>query len=144
MYLKSYHLVLLALALAMFPRLFAAMGAPKIVNFMHFAFIPAIFCLAYPRIQPYCYKLLTITFVLFGAITLSAFVNESGFINIVLDFLLLAEPFLLLMIIVAFPWSRTSVERFRNWLLLFAFVNSALAYFQWFVLGLKTTKSRAS
>jgi hypothetical protein len=95
--LKGYQLVLLALVAVMFPRLLVAMGAPKIVNFLHFVFVPAVFVLVYPRIlrQPYCLKLLSIMLALLGVITLSAFMNGARLLNITLDFLLLAEPFLL-------------------------------------------------
>jgi hypothetical protein len=119
----------------MFPRLLTTVGAPKVINFLHFAFVPIVFGLVYPKIQPYSLRLLWITFALLGAITLSAFVNASGIANIVLDYLLLAEPFLFLIAIVSIPWSQASINRFRLWLLLFAFVNVGMAYYQWFVLG---------
>jgi hypothetical protein len=133
--IKSYQIVLLALAIAMFPRLLTTVGAPKVINFLHFAFVPVALALVYPKMQSYSFKLLSMTLALLGAITLSAFVNTTGLANIVLDFLLLAEPFFLLIAIISIRWSQQSIKRFRLWLLLFAFINVGMAYYQWFVLG---------
>lgn len=133
--IKSSSLVLLVLATALFPRIVTAVGAPAVINFLHFAFVTVVFGLNFPKLRKRLSANLLIGIIaLLGLIIISAFVNDAGFINIVLDFLLLAEPFLLLLAMISVRWFRASIIQFRFYLLLFAFVHVILAYFQSFIL----------
>ena len=135
---KSFYLVLLALATAIFPRVITAVGAPAVINFLHFAFVIVLLGLMLSKIRSYiAKKVLFGLLVLLGLILSSALVNSAGVINVILDFLLLAEPFMLLIAIVSTQMSQASIERFRFWLMLFAFIHILFAYFQFFVLGLE-------
>lgn len=134
--IRNYHLVLLALATAMLSRILVGMGAPAAFNFLHFIFVAAIFGLLYPKVRSHLLGFLIGMWVLLGVVVVSALINGAGAINVVLDYLLLIEPFLLLLAIVGMRWSHLSTKYFSFWLLLFAVINVALAFFQHFVLGL--------
>ena len=135
--IKSFVLILLVLAAAMFPRLITAVGAPAFINFLHFAFVVVLMGLMLSKIQSHVAKeILLGLLVLLGIILSSALVNSAGVINVVLDFLLLGEPFLLLLAIISIPMARSSIERFQFWLMLFVFIHIVFAYFQFFVLNL--------
>lgn len=74
--IKPYSLVLLALATAMFPRVFTAMGAPAILNFLHFAFVPVVFVLLCSESQPRLLKPLVGISALLGVIVVSALIKD--------------------------------------------------------------------
>lgn len=142
-YIPNSTLVLLAFATAFFPRLLDTAGAPPAVNFLHFGVVP-LACgvvLFKTRIKDRT-KILTAKEILFGLLILlivsvaSAFFNQAGVINVVLDFLLLSEPFMLLVAITSIPWSALSLKQFRSWLIRFVFLHLALIYLQYFVLRL--------
>ena len=133
--IRAYVLVLLTFASVFFSRLLTTMGAPGLVNFLHFALVPILFVILCYKVSPKLRPILVGMGVLLVAIVFSALMNGAGFVNVVLDFLLLAEPFLLLAAMVNIPWSLSSVRHFRHWLLLFIVVDVLLAYFQRFALG---------
>ena len=129
---KVYGLVLFALAVVLFSRILEAAGAPSVINFVHFALVPVTLGLASFVIGPELRGILTGLCALLAVILLSALVNGAGAINVVLEFLLLAEPFMLLGAIVSVPWSSSSIRRFRYWLLLF----TAVTFFSFIFSGL--------
>lgn len=142
-YIQNSTLVLLAFATAFFPRLLDTAGAPPAVNFLHFAVVP-LACgvvLFKTRIKDRT-KILIAKEILFGLLVLltlsiaSAFFNHAGVINVVLNFLLLTEPFMLLVAITSIAWSPLSLKRFQSWLVRFLFLHLALVYIQYFVLHL--------
>jgi hypothetical protein len=133
-------LVIITFATAFFPRILDAIGFPAIVNFLHFAILPVTcgFILAKTRTKDR--KQIAITQqILVGVVALltitatSAFFNNTGAINIILEFLLLAEPFLLLLAIISIPMPLSSQQKLHNWLSIFALINLLLAFFQTFV-----------
>lgn len=139
---KTSSLVMFGLATAFFPRFIAAVGVPSVVNFIHFACISLIFGLTLPRIKTklridISKVILLGLFSLLVLITASAYLNNAGLINIVIDFLLLAEPFMLLIAIIGIHMSSADVEKIRFWVMVFAFANLLLALVQYFVLGLR-------
>ncbi len=132
---KLSTLVLLVLSSAFFPRIITAMGGPAIINFLHFLLVLILSYLMLSKIQnPISKKILIGLLVLFGLTLTSALINNAGVINVILDFLLLAEPFLLLVAIVGPRISQTSIKQFRLWLMLFSFVHLILIYYQFFVI----------
>lgn len=142
-YITSSNLLLLAFATAFFPRVLGTAGAPSAINFVHFATIPLACGFVLSESQPKDRNQIAVTKeILFGLaalltiMTASALLNSAGVINVVLDFLLLGEPFMLLLAIISIPMSPSRVERFRAWLMRFAFVNLLFAFFQSFVLHL--------
>jgi hypothetical protein len=142
-FIPNSILLILAFSTAFFPRVLDALGVPAAVNFVHFAIIPLTcgFVLLQSRTKdPNQIAIAQLFFFAIAAlltiITASAFLNNAGAINVILDFLLLGEPFLLLLAIIGIPMSESSQTRFRNWLMGFAIVNLLFAFFQAFVLRL--------
>ena len=131
---KGSTIILIAFASAFFPRLLSTAGAPAIVNFLHFAVVPlaCILVLVQTRIkykqQIGTVKLLVVSLFIFLCITAaSAILNGAGAINAILDYVLLAEPFLLLLMITCVSFSAKDFQRFKRWLLGFCFANLGLA-----------------
>lgn len=132
---ESSSLVLLALATVMFARVITAIGVPAVFNFLHFAFFAIIFLLILPKVRHnVSIELLVGILALLTVMTLSAFVNSAGVINVVMDFLLLAEPFLVLLAIVVTHWSRLNLKRFRFWLFIFALIHTIFSFYQGLIL----------
>lgn len=140
-YIKSSDLVIFAFATAFFPRLLAVAGGPSAVNFIHFATVPFVcgFVLAKTRTKNRS-QIAAAQALLFGLMLFltigfaSALLNGAGVINLILVFLLWTEPFMLLLAIVCIPMSRSTLERFRAWILGFGLFNIWFSLFQKFVL----------
>lgn len=136
-YLHNSTLVLVALATAFFPRILDSAGVPAAINFVHFAVVP-IACsivLCTVRTQDpgqikFTKTLLAGLLVLLGVTVISGLINEAGAINAILQFLLLAEPFLLLVAIVAIPLSRSGLQHLTRWVTRFTFIHLLLALAQ--------------
>ena len=140
-YITSSDLVLIALATAFFPRVLMMLKAPSLVNFFHFAAVPfacaVVLTKARSRDRRQILLSQEILFALIVLLTIgfaSALLNGAGAINVVLSFLLLGEPFMLILAIVTIPMSPARVERFRGWVLGFGFFNLVLALIQRFFL----------
>jgi hypothetical protein len=133
-FIKTSTLVLFAFATAFFPRLLRA--AP--LNFLHFATVPLAFGVALFQTRTKDRKQISITKELLGGIYLfftisfaSALWNGAGAINAVLGFLLLVEPFMLLVAITCIPMSPEIFERIRSWMTGFVFFHLFLVYVQY-------------
>ncbi len=136
-YISSSTLILFAFSTAFFPRLLDAAGAPSTINFLHFATVPFCFMVALATAKRKNLQQIAIVWsliygllILLGVVVASALLNEAGAINVVLDFLLLGEPFLLLIAIVSLPMSVAKIQKFKTWIVGFAFTNLLLAYIQ--------------
>ena len=136
-YIKNSTLILWAFATAFFPRVLTALHVPAAINFLHFATVPiacgvALFTSrAKRRRQISVSKSILVCLLVLLAITVaSAWLNSTGLINVVLDFLLLTEPFIFLLTIVSISLSPARIEQFRTWILRFALSNLFLAYVQ--------------
>ena len=134
-YIQSTSLGLLTLATAFFPRVLTALGAPSLINFLHFILATVLFVWLLPKIRSYLsLKTVGSLFALFGIISASAVLNRAGVINIFLDFLLLAEPFMLLLAIINARMSPTKAEQLQTWLTRFALINLFFGLFQALIL----------
>jgi hypothetical protein len=136
-HLANSTLLLIAFATAFFPRIIDTMGAPSTINFLHFAVVPVAsgIVLLKTRVRDRqqiasVQALVTSLTVLFGIMLASALLNNAGLINVVMNFLLLAEAFVFLAAIVSISPSPESLQRFRKWLLGFIAVHVALAFSQ--------------
>jgi hypothetical protein len=136
-YLKNSTLTLLALGTAFFPRVLTSMRFPSPINFLHFFLIPFACVSTLLKAKGQDAKQIAISrqilAALFGLLIItfaSALLNDAGVINAILNFLLLTEPFLLLLTIISLPMSVDSFKRFQTWILRFAFANILFAYFQ--------------
>lgn len=142
-YVKTSTVVLLAFSTAFFSRVLDTAGAPSTINFLHFATVPFAcgFTLAKTRTKnrnqiAISWAILSGLLVLLGVMLASALLNEAGVINVVLDFLLLGEPFMLLLAIISIPMPPASLENLRTWLIRFSFLHTFLAFVQQYVLRL--------
>lgn len=72
----------------------------------------------------------------FAVSGISALINGAGAINIFLNFMIQAEPFLLLASIIYIPFDIEKLSRFRNWIFAFGAIHLILAFGQF--IGLET------
>jgi len=140
--IKGSTLVLIAFATAFFPRILSTMGAPSAINFLHFAVVPLTcgIVLTQTRVKnrqqiTTIKALLGGLLILFSITTASAMLNGAGAINAVIDFLLLTEPFILLLTVLCISFSAKDLKRFRRWLLAFGFINLFLALAEWILIA---------
>jgi len=139
-YVTNSNLTLFGIGTAIFPRVLAGLKFPSAINFLHFLAIPVAFwsvittSRSKDRKQVEISKKLLVAIFLFFTVTIaSALLNDAGLINAVLDFLLLGEPFILILTIVCMPMSEEGFQRFRNYILSFAMMNMLFAYVQKYV-----------
>lgn len=132
-------LVMAAFSSAFYSRIICSVTRlPSVLNHFHFVILPFttfnILTTARPKDPKQIaivWMLLSGLMTLFGVMTASALINGAGIINVIFDFLILGEPFMLLMAIVCVPMSLESFHRFRNWTIHSAYANMALAFIQW-------------
>jgi hypothetical protein len=140
--IKNSNLILMAIASALFPRLLDSAGFPSPINFVHFATVPLVCVIALLTTRTKERRQISIVIELIFGLWLfltisfaSAWWNGAGAINAILGFLLLAEPFILLLAIVSISLSAKSLERLTNWMSGFIFFHLGLVYIQKFVLN---------
>ena len=141
--IQNSTLILIAFATTFFPRIIDAVGAPSTINFVHFAIVPLVCGIVLvttqvkDRKQIFISKSLLLALLfLFGVMITSAFCNRAGIVNVLLAFMLLAEPFMLLVAIICIPISLKSLRRFKGWIISFAVVHVLLAFAQKILLSL--------
>ena len=134
--LRRSTLVLIALAAALYPRVLAAIGVPAFINFAHFAVVLLFFFISLNVRGKFNRRILFGLLALFGVIAFSALINQFALVNVALDFLLLAEPFLLLSIIVAGRWTAERIRQFRFVLFAYVLIHVAFAFVQRLVFNL--------
>ena len=139
-YITNLNLMLFGLGTALFPRIFTTLKVPSPINFLHFVAIPfacgsVLFNSRSKDLKQIAISktLLLSLFLFLIVIFASALLNEAGVINAVLDYILLAEPFILILTIVSIPMSMESYQRSRNWILQAALINMIFAYVQKYV-----------
>lgn len=136
-YVKNSTFTLLGIASAFFARLPMALRIPSVINFLHFIVVP-LACGSTllnarskdPKQLAISKKILIALFILLIVVFASALLNEAGVINAVLSFLLLSEPFIVILTIVSLPISKEKFEQFRSWIFRFAVINTVFAYIQ--------------
>ncbi|MGP1383527.1 MAG: hypothetical protein ACTS2F_08190 [Thainema sp.] len=135
--INNSALILMAFATAFFPRFLSSLGAPSIINFVHFGTIPGAFFVALLTTQTRNQQRVKVIWELLGGILIflvclifSGLLNNAGIVNIFLQFMFQAEPFMLLVAIIAVPLHGEKFKRFQYWLLGFAASNLLLAIAQ--------------
>jgi len=141
-YIRNSILILIAFATAFFPRILHTSGAPAIINFFHFAVVPLVFGIVITttrvkdKNQISASKAILVgLLILLIVMTASALLNQAGLINVFLAFMLLAEPFLVIVAIMCLPFSPENFKRFRAWMLGFVCLHIFLAMSQHFLMG---------
>ncbi|WP_460208253.1 hypothetical protein [Scytonema sp. NUACC21] len=66
---------------------------------------------------------------------ISALINRAGVINVVLNFLMLGEPFIFLIAITSTKLPESSIKRFQNWVFRFVYIHLIFVYFQKFIIN---------
>lgn len=124
--------VLSVVLTVMFSRVVTAAGAPPILNFAHLGLAPCLLLLVFvPQPSTTAIKIFWGIMALFVTIVVSTIANAAGPANAVLDFLILAEPFLIFMAITVGPWRPETVRRFRMWLFAIALIHMCFSLVQW-------------
>ncbi|PSB15651.1 hypothetical protein C7B65_23940 [Phormidesmis priestleyi ULC007] len=134
---RSSTLILIGFATAFFPRLLTYFGGPPPINFVHFGVVPIVVVIALLQTRvknrqqiAIAWELIVGLGILLTCMTASALINDAGFLNIFLQFMLNGEPFLLLIAIVALPLAGENLKRFRSWIVGFCLFNLILAIAQ--------------
>jgi len=142
-YIKSSILLLVAFASVFFPRLLDSIGFPSIINFAHFAIVPIASLIALFQTQTKNRNQISITkelicglLILLGVFFASALLNKAGFINVIINYLLLAEPFMFLLGVICIPMNPNSFKRFKGWIIGFSCFHIFLALLQTFLLNI--------
>jgi hypothetical protein len=120
----------------MFPRVLTALKVPSVINFLHFAIAIALFVWIIPRIKSkIAVQILVGLLVLLTETISSALLNKAGVINVILSFLMLGEPFILLIAITSIKLPQSSIKNFQKWISIFVYIHLLFVYFQKFILG---------
>ncbi|MGH8001569.1 MAG: hypothetical protein ACREPR_19640 [Brasilonema sp.] len=136
--LKQSTMIVLFLASAMFPRVLSALKFPSVINFLHFAFALFLFVWVLSIIRSrIAVRLLVGLLILLTISTASALLNKAGLINVILSFLMLAEPFILLIAITSTKFPQDSIKKMQKWIFIFVYIHFGFVYFQKFFLGYK-------
>ncbi|MBW4560966.1 MAG: hypothetical protein KME32_07355 [Mojavia pulchra JT2-VF2] len=140
-YIKNIFLILLAFASAFYPRIFSAVGAPSLINFIHFIIVPCTLGIVLVstrtknRLQiGFTWEIIAGLLFFLGVMLASALLNQAGVINVLLNFILLTEPFMILLAILCLPLSIASWKKLRSFLLISSIINIILAIAQHFLL----------
>lgn len=143
-YIQLSHLLMFGFCSAFYPRVLTLLKFPSIVNLLHLGLIPYICIFTVLKTRTKSKNQIAISqalilglAILFTVMVASALLNSAGFINIIVDFLLLGEPFMMLLAFVSIPMSASRVEQFRNLLIYSGFINTLFAFVQRYVLNLQ-------
>ncbi|MBN2980267.1 MULTISPECIES: hypothetical protein [Cohnella] len=132
------RILMFSLILAFYSRIVTAVGVPGVFNFVHYAFFAIIATFVLLNIQTKAaYPIYMMLFLLSGSIALSAVNSGAGAINFVLEFVMLSQPFVLLYIMVNREWSEHHISSLRQFFFVFALINAAFAFVEYFALGLR-------
>ncbi len=143
--IASSKLILWAFVSVFFPRLLDLAGAPSIVNFIHFFTVPLACLVALSnfrsrnRDQVTTVNSLIIGLtILFIVIVLSALVNQAGYVNVLIDFMLLGEPFILIVAIASLTAPPQNIIKLKNFIYGCFWFHLASIYIQKYILKVDT------
>ena len=144
-YIYNSTLVLFAYATAFLVRMVTTFGAPSVMNFTHFVTVPWACGLVLTKNRSTnrqqittSWLIITGLFALLSVMITSALLNNAGIVNIVLSFLLLGEPFIMLLAITSLPMSAGNIVKMRSWVVRFSLFHLGLALVQRHVLRMNT------
>ena len=137
-WIDNTSLIILAFSVVFYSRIFCAIThAPAIFNLAHFAIVPFVLgiILFTSRAKDskqiaIAYAFLLGIFIFLVAVLASALWNNTGLINAIVSFMMLAEPFMFLLAIVCIPMSFESITRIKSWLIWSVLINFVLAAVQ--------------
>jgi len=140
-FIRSTKLTLLAFCSGFLSRCLSALKFPGVINLAHLFVVPIVSVFVLATVQTKSAKQIAISKnIIFGlflfliSVLISALINDAGVINAVIGFLLLAEPFMLLLAMISLPLTAERCEWFRTWVVRFCFFHTLLAFVQQYVL----------
>jgi hypothetical protein len=133
-YFKNSTLIIGAFCSIFYSRIVATTIRFSLLNLLHFVVVPCVCAIAIfttrtkdPKQISLCYSFLGGLLALLTAIVASAFWNDAGFINAIVSFMMLGEPFMFLLAFSCIPLTIKSFNRIRNFLYCSVFINLLLA-----------------
>jgi hypothetical protein len=139
--IKNLTLIMIAFASIFYPRIFDSLGLPSFINFIHFLIVPFTLGVAIVTTPVKDRRQIKISWeIIFGcclflAVNLaSALLNKAGVINAFLEFVLLTEPYMLLIALLCLPLSEAHVSKLRSFFLISAVINLVLAVLQYWLI----------
>ncbi len=143
-YIQLSTLVMLSFCSAFFPRVLTLLKFPSVVNLLHLGIVPLVCGFTISETRTRSKRQIEISkAMLFGLIILftvmiaSALLNNAGVINVIVDFLLLTEPFMLLLALISIPMSPINFKHFKSLLIYSGFINTLFAFIQRYVLNMQ-------
>jgi hypothetical protein len=135
---KGSTLAIAAFSSAFYSRIICSVTRlPSVLNHLHFLIVPLTTFIILATSRPknarqiaIVWMLLSGLLIFMAAMIASALINNGGYVNIIFDFLLLGEPFMLLLSIICVPMSIKSFDSFRAWMINSSWINMALAFIQ--------------
>ncbi len=139
-YITNSNLTLFGLGSALFTRVLATLKIPSVINFLHFIAVPFA-CVSVltgsrskdPKQLAIVKRISSGLFIFFIVVCASALINQAGIINAVLDYILLAEPFILILTIVCIPMTADGYQHFRDWIIRAGAINTIFAHIQKYI-----------
>jgi hypothetical protein len=142
LYIDTTTLILFTFLTVFYSRIFCTIThAPSALNFFHFVVAMLTFGVAITTSRTkdkeqvsIAQKLLIGLFVFVVVMFASAILNEAGLANLIFSFLILGEPFIILIAILVVPLSLKKVQKIRSWILVSCLINYLAAEAQNFML----------
>lgn len=125
------------LVLVLFPRIFIAVGLPKVLAFLHFLVTPLMYVMSLReslKINRFRRINLLIILYLF-AVLVSTLNSGAGIINFFLSSLMILTPIMLLVFMGSYKWSGASLKSLEKFVIGFSVIHVILALGQFFILG---------
>ena len=140
-FIRSTKLTLLAFCSGFLSRCLSALKFPGVINLVHLFAVPAVCIFVLSTVRTKNAKQISISkslivglFLFLISVFISALINDAGVINAVIGFLLLAEPFMLLLTMISLPLAAERCEWFRMWFVRFCLFHTFLAFVQNYIL----------
>lgn len=125
------------LFLVFFSRFFVNLGAPSILNHTHYIVTLLFFLLYFPNITKNFDNFAILVTLLFFSLLISSLVNSTSIYNVVVYFLIIFQPFLIILLILELKIDKQNINKIKNLLLLIALINTCLVYYQFFIENLR-------
>ncbi|MBD2296498.1 hypothetical protein H6G06_24225 [Anabaena sphaerica FACHB-251] len=137
-FIDNTTLIIFAFCTVFYSRIFCSItNAPSILNLAHFVVVPFVLVVVLLTTRTKDQKQIAIAysflfglFILLVVVLASALWNHAGFINAIVTFMMLGEPFMFLLAISCIPMSAKSITRMKKWLIWSAVINFLLAAIQ--------------
>jgi hypothetical protein len=135
--LSNSNLIIVSFSSVFYSRILATTIRFSLLNLVHFVFVPLLCIVALFTTKSRDQKQISVSFalltgllILFGVSIASAIINGAGFINAVVSFMMLGEPFMFLLGFTCVPLTQRSFSKIKNFLYGSVLINFLLAAVQ--------------